>query len=100
VAEGVDAAGLRSLAEQARDQLGSGVVGLLSPQPDGKALWLVAVTKDLTAKVQAGALVAQTAPILGGRGGGRPDMAQAGGQTPADAKVLRDAFFAAVTERG
>jgi alanyl-tRNA synthetase len=96
--DGADAAALRTVADQARDQLGSGVVALLSV--DGsKALLLVAVTKDLTSKVQAGQVVGQLAPLLGGKGGGRPDLAQAGGHAPEDAAALAEAFFATVQAR-
>ena len=99
VVEGADAASLRTLADQARDQLGSGVVGLLAKLDGGKALLLVAVTKDLTGQVQAGPIVAQLAPLLGGKGGGRPDLAQAGGNAPEDTAALVEAFFAAVAAR-
>lgn len=94
--QGVDATALRNLADQMRDQIGSGVVALLSDTGDGKALFLVAVTKDLTATVQAGKIVGSLAPLLGGRGGGRPDFAQAGGAVPADAAVFSEAFFNAL----
>ncbi|MFZ4578074.1 MAG: alanine--tRNA ligase [Myxococcota bacterium] len=99
VVDGADAGPLRTLADQIRDQLGSGVVALLSRLDGGKALLLVAVTKDLTAKVQAGAVVGALAPLMGGRGGGRPDMAQAGGNTPDDPATVADAFFALVAQK-
>jgi len=76
-AEG-DGKALRDLADQLRNKLGTGVVALASEQ-DGKAVLLVAVTKDLTGLVKAGDLVREAAKILGGSGGGKPDMAQAGG---------------------
>ncbi len=94
VVDGAEGAGLRALADQARDQLGSGIVCLLSTLADGKALLLVAVTADLTAKIQAGQTVAALAPLLGGRGGGRPDFAQAGGKAPEDVAAVAAAFFA------
>ena len=62
-----------------------------------KALLLVAVTKDLVDRAQAGKIVADLAPLLGGRGGGRPDFAQAGGTMPADPAALGEAFFARLT---
>jgi alanyl-tRNA synthetase len=76
-AEG-DGKALRDLADQLRGKLGRGVVALASEQ-GGKAVLLVAVTKDLTGLVKAGDLVREAAKVLGGSGGGKPDMAQAGG---------------------
>ncbi|GIT67835.1 MAG: hypothetical protein Ct9H300mP25_13070 [Acidobacteriota bacterium] len=61
-----------------RDRLGSGVV-VLAADTDGKAALVVTVTRDLTDRVHAGQLVKALAPTVGGRGGGRPDFAQAGG---------------------
>ncbi len=98
VVDGAEGAGLRALADQARDQLGSGVVCLLSTLGDGKALLLVAVTADLTGKLPAGQTVAALAPLLGGRGGGRPDFAQAGGKAPENVATVAAAFFAKVAE--
>jgi alanyl-tRNA synthetase len=49
---------------------------------EGKVALLIAVAKDLTSRVQAGKLVAELAPIIGGKGGGKPDLAQAGGVKP------------------
>ncbi|HEU4385382.1 MAG TPA: alanine--tRNA ligase [Anaeromyxobacteraceae bacterium] len=77
-----DGKALRDLADKLRDKLGRGVVALGSEQ-DGKALLLVAVTRDLTATIKAGEVVRQAAALLGGSGGGKPDMAQAGGSNPA-----------------
>lgn len=62
-----------------RDRLASGVVVLGSAGEDKVSL-CVAVAKDLTGKIRAGDIVKQLAPIVGGGGGGRPDMAQAGGK--------------------
>jgi len=76
-----DGKALRELADKLRDKLGRGVVALASEQ-DGKAILLVAVTKDLTAKVKAGDLVKEAAKLVGGSGGGKPDLAQAGGADP------------------
>jgi len=77
-----DGKALRDLADKLRDRLGRGVVALGSEQ-DGKAILLVAVTRDLTARVKAGDLVREAAKLVGGSGGGRPDLAQAGGANPA-----------------
>nr|AQQ74798.1 hypothetical protein [uncultured bacterium] len=76
---GLDKDGLRTLVDQQRDRIKSGVVVLASPA-DGKVAIVVGVTPDLTKKVPAGQVVKQLAPIVGGRGGGRPDFAEAGGK--------------------
>ncbi len=69
---------LREAADVLRDKIGSGVV-CLGGDNRGKAALVVAVTKDLTDRLKAGALIAKIAEVVGGRGGGRPDLAQAGG---------------------
>jgi alanyl-tRNA synthetase len=74
-----DPKALRSAADTLRDRLGSGVVVLGAQTEEGKATLLVAVTKDLSSKVHAGKLVGALAGHVDGRGGGRPDFAQAGG---------------------
>ena len=76
---GLEQNALRTLADKLRDRLGSGVV-ILAADTDGKAAIVVTVTHDLTDRVHAGQLVKTLAPIVGGRGGGRPDFAQAGGR--------------------
>jgi len=73
-----DGKALRAAADTLRDRLGSGVV-VLGADTGGKATLLVAVTKDLTDRVHAGKLVGTLAKHVDGRGGGRPDLAQAGG---------------------
>ena len=77
-----DGKALRDLADKLRDRLGRGVVALGAEQ-EGKAILLVAVTKDLAGKVKAGDLVKEAAKLVGGSGGGKPDLAQAGGSNPA-----------------
>jgi alanyl-tRNA synthetase len=74
---------LRDYADRVKDRLGSGVA-LLGAKSDGKALLLAVVTKDLTNRFHAGNIVKRAAQIVGGSGGGRPDMAQAGGPKVAD----------------
>lgn len=74
---------LRNMTDSIRNKLGSGVVVLGAATEEGKVNLVAAVTKDLTKKVQAGNLVKQVAAICGGGGGGRPDMATAGGKDPA-----------------
>jgi alanyl-tRNA synthetase len=76
---GLDKDGLRALVDEQRSRLRSGVVILASPS-DGKVTVVVGVTSDLTKRVPAGQVVKQIAPIVGGRGGGRPDFAEAGGK--------------------
>jgi alanyl-tRNA synthetase len=75
----MDRAQMRSLADSFRNKWKSAVVVLASPEDAGVAI-VSAVTKDLTAKVHAGKLAGAVAQALGGRGGGRPDMAEAGGK--------------------
>jgi len=77
--ESVDRDGLRQLVDNLRRKLGSGVIALGMPD-DGKVALIVAVTKDLTAKVHAGKLIQALAKQVGGSGGGRPDLAEAGGK--------------------
>ncbi len=69
---------LREVGDKVRDGLGSGVA-VLGGAIGGKAAILALVSKDLTSKIKAGALVSKVAQVVGGKGGGRPDMAQAGG---------------------
>ena len=77
--EGLDAKSLRDMVDQLKNKLGSGVVVLLAKTDDDKVSVLAGVTKDLVARVKAGDIVRELAIILGGKGGGRPDMAQGGG---------------------
>ncbi len=74
-------AALRDLADQVRDKLSSGVVAL-GGVSGSKALLIVLVTKDLADRFHAGNIIKKIAPYVGGGGGGRPDMAQAGGTQP------------------
>ncbi len=74
-------AALRDLADQFKDKLKSGIV-VLGSSAGHKALLIVAVTKDLTDRYHAGDIIKQVAAVVGGSGGGRPDMAQAGGTHP------------------
>ncbi|MDL2322084.1 alanine--tRNA ligase [Desulfosarcina sp. OttesenSCG-928-B08] len=72
---------LRELADRFKDRIGSGVV-VLGAAADGKALLIVGVTKDLAGRFHAGKMIKAIAAEVGGGGGGRPDMAQAGGTQP------------------
>jgi alanyl-tRNA synthetase len=80
-----DREGLRQLVDSLRQKLGSGVVALGMPE-DGKVALIAGVTKDLTSKVHAGKLIQQLAQKVGGSGGGRPDLAEAGGKDTAALK--------------
>ncbi|MDP2268118.1 MAG: DHHA1 domain-containing protein, partial [Deltaproteobacteria bacterium] len=81
VVEAADPKTLRELGDRLRDQLRSGII-LLGSQSDGKAMLLCLVTSDLTGRYQAGRIIKELAPLVGGSGGGRPDLAQAGGPKP------------------
>jgi len=85
----VDREGLRQLVDTLRQKLGSGVVALGMPE-DGKVALIAGVTKDLTAKVHAGKLIQALAKQVGGSGGGRPDLAEAGGK---DTTALKSALL-------
>ncbi len=87
--EGVEPRTLREMADRMRQKHGSAVVALGSVLGDGKVALLVAVTPDLIAKIKAGDIIKEIAPIVGGTGGGRPDLAQAGGK---DASKLDEAL--------
>ncbi len=93
VAEGVSPRDLRALVDEGKRQLGSGVVAILAVTDDGKAGLAVGVTDDLTGRINAVDLVRAGAVALGGKGGGgRPDMAQAGGPDGAKADAALDAI--------
>jgi alanyl-tRNA synthetase len=77
--DGLERGPMRDLVDQMRSKLGSGVVVLGAASEDGKVALIVGVTKDLTGKVHAGKIVGALAGLVGGKGGGRPDLAEAGG---------------------
>jgi alanyl-tRNA synthetase len=79
VADGTDAGALRELADKLRDKLGASSAVLLASVADGKAQLTVMISRAATEKIKAGDLIKVIAGVVGGRGGGRPDMAQAGG---------------------
>jgi alanyl-tRNA synthetase len=93
--DGLDAEGLRSVADTLRTRLGSGVVCVGSVL-DGKVNLIAAVTKDLTSRFPAGKLVQEVAKAVGGGGGGRPDLAQAGGKDPARLDAALELTYAFV----
>ena len=94
---GIDIKDLKSLVDEGKKQIGSGVVAIVGVTEDGKASIVVGVTGDLTQKFNAVDLVRKGAEVLGGKGGGgRPDMAQAGGPDGAKAAAALDAIVAAL----
>ena len=74
-------AALREMADQFRDRIKSGIV-VLGSRAGAKALLIALVSKDLVKRYHAGNIITEVAAVVGGRGGGRPDMAQAGGNQP------------------
>ncbi|HEY5608338.1 MAG TPA: alanine--tRNA ligase [Alphaproteobacteria bacterium] len=94
---GIDLKDLRSLADEGKKQVGSGVVAIVGLTDDGKAGVVVGVTDDLTGRFNAVDLVRKGAEALGGKGGGgRPDMAQAGGPDGSKADAALKAIEAAL----
>ena len=97
--EGVEMKDLKSLADEAKQTLGSGVAAIVGVAPDGKASVVVGVTSDLVARFSAVDLVRVASVALGGKGGGgRPDMAQAGGPDGAKAQEALEAIASAMGE--
>jgi alanyl-tRNA synthetase len=86
--EGIEMKDLKSLVDDGKKQIGSGVVAIVAVTEDGKAGVVVGVTSDLTLRFNAVDLVRVASEALGGKGGGgRPDMAQAGGPDGANASA-------------
>ena len=96
-ADDVSGGDLRNLADTLRSKLKSGVV-VLGSVSDSKVMLLTAVTKDLVDRVSASALIGKLAPIVGGKGGGKPDLAQAGGKDPEKLGEALDRAPAALRE--
>ena len=95
--EGIELKDLRSLADEGKKKVGSGVVAIVGVTGDGKAGIVVGVTDDLVARFNAVDLVRKGAEALGGKGGGgRPDMAQAGGPDGSKADAALAAIEAAL----
>ena len=95
--EGIEMKDLKSLADDGKKQIGSGVVAIVGVTGDGKAGLVVGVTSDLTSRFNAVDLVRKGSEVLGGKGGGgRPDMAQAGGPDGSKADAALEAISAAL----
>jgi alanyl-tRNA synthetase len=86
---------MRTLIDQLRDKIGSGVV-VLGSASNGDVSLIVGVTKDLTSKVQAGKVIGPVAQKVGGKGGGRPDLAEAGGKDSASLDSALDSAYSVV----
>ena len=79
-ADGLERGQLRTLVDNLKQKLGEGVVVLASAQPEGKVALIAGVTPGLTKRIQAGRLVGAVAKLVGGSGGGKPEIAEAGGK--------------------
>ncbi len=93
--DNLERAQLRTLVDQLRDKIGSGVV-VLGSASDGNVALIVGVTKDLTGRVQAGKVIGLVAQKVGGKGGGRPDLAEAGGKDAAALDAALDGAYGVV----
>jgi alanyl-tRNA synthetase len=93
--DNLERAQLRTLVDQLRDKIGSGVV-VLGSASNGSVSLIVGVTKDLTGRVQAGKVIGPVAQKIGGKGGGRPDLAEAGGKDTAALDAALDGAYAVV----
>jgi alanyl-tRNA synthetase len=96
--DGADPKALRETLDQLKSKLGSAVV-VLAAQADGKVSLAAGVTKDLADRVKAGELIGAVAAKVGGKGGGRPDMAQAGGNDPAGIPAALELVQGFVSQR-
>ena len=93
--DGTDVPTMKTTLDQLKDKLGSAVI-MLAAETEGKVTLLAGVTKDLIGKVKAGDIVKECAPYVDGRGGGKPEMAQAGGKNAAGIPQALEAFQALV----
>ena len=96
--DGAESKALRGMMDELKNKIGSGII-LLGTAADGKVGLIAGVTKDLTGKVKAGDLVNSAAQHVGGKGGGRPDMAQAGGSQPENLALALDSAKAWLTDK-
>ncbi len=95
VVEGLDAGAMRQLSDNLLNKLKSGVV-VLGRRDDAKVSIIVRVSDDLTAQIKAGNVIKELAPIVGGRGGGKPDMAEGGGNLPEKLSEAIEASYGAI----
>ncbi|MDQ3322182.1 MAG: DHHA1 domain-containing protein, partial [Acidobacteriota bacterium] len=95
VVEGLDAGAMRQLSDNLLNKLKSGVV-VLGRRDDAKVSIIVRVSDDLTAQIKAGNVIKEIAPVVGGRGGGKPDMAEGGGNLPEKLSEAIEASYAAI----
>jgi alanyl-tRNA synthetase len=93
--DNLDRPQMRTLVDQLRNKIGSGVV-VLGSTSDGGVSLIVGVTKDLSSRIPAGKVIAPVAQKLGGKGGGRPDLAEAGGKDPAALDSALNSVYAVV----
>ena len=93
--DNLERAQMRTLVDQLRDKIGSGVV-VLGSASNGNVALIVGVTKDLTSRVQAGKVVGAVAQKVGGKGGGRPDLAEAGGKDASALDAALDGAYSVV----
>ena len=93
--DNLERAQLRTLVDQLRDKIGSGVV-VLGSASNGNVALIVGVTKDLTGRVQAGKVIGPVAQKVGGKGGGRPDLAEAGGKDASALDAALDGAYSVV----
>lgn len=99
IVEDIDANGTRQLSDTLLARLKSGVV-VIGRKDEGKAGLIVRVSSDLTSRIKAGDIIREIAPILGGKGGGKPDMAEGGGPEVAKLQEALDAAYAYVAANG
>jgi len=89
---------LRTLVDNLKGKAGEGVVVLASAQPEGKVALIAGVTPGLTKRIQAGKLVGAVAKLVGGSGGGKPDLAEAGGKDQAQIEAALKSAPAIVSD--
>jgi len=95
--DNLERAQMRTLVDQLRDKIGSGVV-VLGSASNGNVALIVGVTKDLTGRVQAGKVIGPVAQKVGGKGGGRPDLAEAGGKDASALDAALDGAYSVVED--
>jgi alanyl-tRNA synthetase len=97
-ADSLERGQLRTLVDNLRQKLGEGIVVLASAQPEGKVAIIAGVTPGLVKRIQAGKLVGAVAKFVGGSGGGRPDIAEAGGKDQSQIDAALQAAPSVVAE--